>query len=127
MGDLWRTSPPIMGELRTALVRGHSDRVYKRPRAHHGPRAVVGGAAARIDAWYAGASGGQASRAGARPGRPRRVRSDPLVREVRWRLFRREDLPARLRRLQRLEDAAFGAAPDGTARPAHDEAKPASR
>jgi hypothetical protein len=35
-----------------------------------------------------------------------------MMQEVRWRLFRREDLPARLRRLQRLEDAAFG--PDGT-------------
>lgn len=31
---------------------------------------------------------------------------DPLMQEVRWRLFRREDLPARLRRLERLEDAA---------------------
>jgi hypothetical protein len=44
--------------------------------------------------------------AGARPsgrGRP----DDPLMQEVRWRLFRREDLPARLRRLERLEDAAF--------------------
>jgi hypothetical protein len=29
------------------------------------------------------------------------------MREVRWRLFRHEDMPARLRRLQRLEDAAF--------------------
>jgi hypothetical protein len=29
------------------------------------------------------------------------------MQEVRWRLFRREDLPARLRRLQRLEDAAL--------------------
>jgi hypothetical protein len=28
------------------------------------------------------------------------------MREVRWRLFRREDLPARLRRLERLEQAA---------------------
>jgi hypothetical protein len=36
-------------------------------------------------------------------GRP----DDPLMQEVRWRLFRREDLPARLRRLQRLEDAAL--------------------
>ena len=34
--------------------------------------------------------------------------NDPLLQEVRWRLFRREDLPARLRRLERLEDAAFG-------------------
>jgi hypothetical protein len=33
--------------------------------------------------------------------------NDPLMREVRWRLFRHEDMPARLRRLQRLEDAAF--------------------
>ena len=42
---------------------------------------------------------------------------DPLLREVRWRLFRRDELPARLRRLQRLEDAALrernGASPDG--------------
>jgi hypothetical protein len=41
-----------------------------------------------------------------------------MMQEVRWRLFRREDMPARLRRLQRLEDAAFserrnGDHPDG--------------
>jgi hypothetical protein len=30
-----------------------------------------------------------------------------MMQEVRWRLFRREDMPARLRRLERLEDAAF--------------------
>jgi hypothetical protein len=43
---------------------------------------------------------------GERP--PARGRAgDPLMQEVRWRLFRREDLPARLRRLQRMEDAAF--------------------
>ena len=35
-----------------------------------------------------------------------------MMQEVRWRLFRREDMPARLRRLQRLEDAAFGEHPD---------------
>ena len=40
-----------------------------------------------------------------RPGRARP--NDPLMQEVRWRLFRREDMPARLRRLQRLEDTAF--------------------
>src|SRR5688500_1468240 len=41
---------------------------------------------------------------GERP--PARGRAgDPLMQEVRWRLFRREDLPARLRRLQRMEDA----------------------
>jgi len=40
-----------------------------------------------------------------RPGRSRP--DDPLMQEVRWRLFRREDLPARLRRLERLEEAAF--------------------
>jgi hypothetical protein len=28
------------------------------------------------------------------------------VREVRWQLFRREELPSRLRRLQRLEEIA---------------------
>jgi hypothetical protein len=33
------------------------------------------------------------------------------MQEVRWRLFRREDLPARLRRLQRLEDAALAERP----------------
>jgi hypothetical protein len=42
------------------------------------------------------------------PQRPGRARpNDPLMQEVRWRLFRREDLPARLRRLERLEQAAF--------------------
>jgi hypothetical protein len=40
-------------------------------------------------------------------GRPRA--NDPLMREVRWRLFRREDIPARLRRLERMEETAFGA------------------
>ena len=34
------------------------------------------------------------------------------MQEVRWRLFRREDLPARLRRLERLEDTAFGREPE---------------
>jgi hypothetical protein len=53
-------------------------------------------------------------------GRPRL--NDPLLQEVRWRLFRREDLPARLRRLERLEETAFGREPEG--RPAaHDEGK----
>ncbi len=48
--------------------------------------------------------------------------NDPLLQEVRWRLFRREDLPARLRRLERLEETAFGPEPEG--RPAaHDEGK----
>jgi hypothetical protein len=46
---------------------------------------------------------------GGRPGG--RARNDPLLQEVRWRLFRREDLPARLRRLERMEDAAFGREP----------------
>jgi len=36
--------------------------------------------------------------------------------EVRWRLFRREDLPARLRRLERMEDAALGEPPREQAR-----------
>jgi hypothetical protein len=42
-------------------------------------------------------------------GRPdgRSRANDPLMQEVRWRLFRREDMPARLRRLQRLEDTAL--------------------
>jgi hypothetical protein len=47
---------------------------------------------------------------GGRPGGRARP-NDPLMQEVRWRLFRREDLPARLRRLERLEDAAFGREP----------------
>jgi hypothetical protein len=33
--------------------------------------------------------------------------TEPLLQEVRWRLFRREDLPARLRRLERMEETAF--------------------
>jgi hypothetical protein len=37
---------------------------------------------------------------------------DPLLREVRWRLFSREELPARLRRLERLEEVAFKSRPD---------------
>jgi hypothetical protein len=48
--------------------------------------------------------------------------TDPLLQEVRWRLFRREDLPARLRRLERLEDTAFGPSPQEQP-PAHDEGK----
>jgi hypothetical protein len=46
--------------------------------------------------------------------------ADPLVREVRWQLFRREDMPSRLRRLQRLEEIveaehrAHGAGPGNT-------------
>jgi hypothetical protein len=54
----------------------------------------------------------------AEPNRPGRSRpNDLMMQEVR-RLFRREDMPARLRRLERLEDAAFserrnGDRPDG--------------
>jgi hypothetical protein len=33
------------------------------------------------------------------------------MQEVRWRLFRREDMPARLRRLERLEETAFSQPP----------------
>ena len=51
---------------------------------------------------------GSAGRGAQRPGRT--AADGPLMREVRWRLFRREDLPARLRRLQRLEDIALGEA-----------------
>jgi hypothetical protein len=36
----------------------------------------------------------------------RAAAAQPLVREVRWQLFRREELPARLRRLERLEEVA---------------------
>ena len=50
------------------------------------------------------------ARAGDQRGRPRpggrTTAADSLVSEVRWQLFRRDELPARLRRLQRLEDAA---------------------
>jgi len=42
---------------------------------------------------------------------------DPLVREVQWRLFRREDLPMRLRRLQRLEEVAHSERTEGQGRP----------
>lgn len=34
------------------------------------------------------------------------------MQEVRWRLFRREDIPARLRRLERMEEAAFSEPPE---------------
>jgi hypothetical protein len=42
-------------------------------------------------------------------GRPadRSRANDPLMQEVRWRLFRREDIPARLRRLERMEETAL--------------------
>jgi hypothetical protein len=43
---------------------------------------------------------------GPRRASPRSGAADPLMREVRWRLFRQEELPARLRRLERLERAA---------------------
>ena len=57
----------------------------------------------------------------AEPNRPGRSRpNDPMMQEVRWRLFRREDMPARLRRLQRLEDAAFSERRNGD-RPGGDE------
>lgn len=67
-----------------------------------------------------GASGARADDEGSRP-RPsgRTAAADPLVREVRWQLFRRDELPARMRRLQRLEEAAHaearrnGASPGG--------------
>jgi hypothetical protein len=56
-----------------------------------------------------------------RPGRSRP--NDPMMQEVRWRLFRREDMPARLRRLERLEDAAFSERRNGD-RPDGDEEEP---
>jgi hypothetical protein len=43
---------------------------------------------------------------GTRRPAPRSASEQPLVREVRWQLFRREELPERLRRLQRLEEVA---------------------
>jgi hypothetical protein len=46
-----------------------------------------------------------------------------MMQEVRWRLFRREDMPARLRRLERLEDAAFSERRNGD-RPDGDEEEP---
>jgi hypothetical protein len=61
-------------------------------------------------------------RNGRPPGRGRP--DDPLLREVRWRLFRREDLPARLRRLERLERAAFGDPPPPPEPPEHAEEAP---
>jgi hypothetical protein len=73
------------------------------------PAASILGSMARSGSSDAG-EGGRA-----RPAQ-RSSADDPLVKEVQWRLFRREDLPARLRRLQRLEDAAFPPAgePPGT-------------
>jgi hypothetical protein len=46
-----------------------------------------------------------------------------MMQEVRWRLFRREDMPARLRRLERLEDAAFSEG-GNSAHPDGDEEEP---
>ena len=58
---------------------------------------------------------------GERP--PARGRAgDPLMQEVRWRLFRREELPARLRRLQRMEDAALRDRAPGEPRAKADDA-----
>ena len=58
---------------------------------------------------------------GERP--PARGRAgDPLLQEVRWRLFRREDLPARLRRLQRMEETAFDERTRGEPRGEADDA-----
>ena len=48
---------------------------------------------------------------------PRFGPDSPQLSEVRWRLFRRDELPPRLRRLQRLEHAA-AAEPDGPRLPA---------
>jgi hypothetical protein len=58
-----------------------------------------------------------------RNGRPGRSRpDDPLMQEIRWRLFRREDMPARLRRLERLEETALSErrAPESPGEPAAD-------
>lgn len=86
------------------LPAGNPDRVYKSrpeimdrgPMAHRPP------------------SGNHLPMASA-PRPPRSARSasggDPLLGEVRWRLFRQEDLPARLRRLQRLEEVAEASQP----------------
>jgi hypothetical protein len=54
-----------------------------------------------------GSSGSRAGEEG-HPGRAsaRAGSADSLVREVRWQLFRRDELPARMRRLQRLEEVA---------------------
>ena len=79
------------------------DRMYKRRRPILDRGRWRRGPAQRILAFAMtdtrGPGGGRPS------GRPRA--DDPMMREVRWRLFRREDMPARLRRLQRMEDAAF--------------------
>ena len=56
---------------------------------------------------------------------PRSGSNDPLLGEVRWRLFRRDELPARLRRLQRLEDVA--AAESHARRPPAEKAEPDRR
>jgi hypothetical protein len=60
------------------------------------------------------------ARAGDERGRPRAggrtTAADSLVGEVRWQLFRRDEMPARLRRLQRLEEAAdLGSRSNGSA------------
>ena len=81
------------------LPAGNADRVYK-----SAAEIMDRGPVAR---WPPGRQ--HLTMAGApRPPRAARTASagDPLLGEVRWRLFRLEDLPARLRRLQRLEEVA---------------------
>ena len=99
----------------------HSDPVYRRPRRILDTRR-----------WWSHAGDGDPyparwptddQTAGGRAGRARP--NDPLLQEVRWRLFRREDLPARLRRLERLEDTAFGPEPQASP-PRMTREKPAS-
>ena len=51
------------------------------------------------------------------PSTPRSESNGAPVSEVPWRLFRRDELPARLRRLQRLEEAAAAEEDERPARP----------
>ena len=81
------------------LPAGNADRVYKSAAEIMDRGPVAQRPPGRQHLTMAGA-----------PRPPRSARSasggDPLLGEVRWRLFRQEDLPARLRRLQRLEEVA---------------------
>ena len=90
---------PRPREMRDRRAKSRSDRVYKPPPAILARRRWP----SRPPATNLCVA--MAGRRASDNGRPRA--NDPLMQEVRWRLFRREDIPARLRRLERMEETAL--------------------